>query len=146
MDDTTNAAPGPRHSKDTRQVAAKRKTEGCRIAIIDIDFHHGNGTQEIFYERSDVFYCSIHADPDEEFPYFSGRANESGTAQGEGYNLNLPLQIDNSEEKSGYGVTERTYLLALDQAVQAIRDFEADILVVSAGLTLTSATLLGALV
>ena len=124
--------PGQAAPKDTRQQLATRS--GCRVAIVDIDFHHGNGTQEIFYKRSDVFYCSIHADPDEEFPYFSGRANERGAGQGEGCNLNLPLPLDNSAQGSGYGVSERAYLLAVDQAVQAVRDFAADILVVSAGL------------
>lgn len=117
-----------------RGVHSKNREAGSRIAIIDIDFHHGNGTQEIFYERSDVFFCSIHADPDEEYPYFSGRATERGVGEGEGYNLNLPLPLDNGAQKSGHGVSELAYLSTVDQAVQAIREFDAHILVVSAGL------------
>ena len=124
---------GPSAANDAGQRHAKRDS-GCRIAIVDIDFHHGNGTQEVFYKRSDVFYCSIHADPDVEFPYFSGRADERGVGQGKGCNLNIPLPLDTSAQKNGYGVSERAYLSAVDQAAQAVRDFDADILVVSAGL------------
>ena len=63
----------------------------CRVAVLDVDYHHGNGTQEIFYERADVLVCSVHADPDEDYPYFVGRADETGTGPGEGFNLNCPL-------------------------------------------------------
>jgi acetoin utilization deacetylase AcuC-like enzyme len=94
------------------------------IAILDIDFHHGNGTQQIFYERDDVLFVSIHADPVREYPYFSGYADEQGAAAGEGYNLNFPLEA---------GVTNERYLAVLDQALAAIADFAPRFLVVSAG-------------
>ena len=61
------------------------------LAIVDVDYHHGNGTQNIFYARGDVFFASIHADPDFEFPFLSGYADEAGIGAGEGANLNLPL-------------------------------------------------------
>lgn len=74
-------------------IAAQRCLDSghARVAILDIDYHHGNGTQAIFYSRSDVYTVSIHADPIEEFPWFSGHANERGTGDGDGWNLNLPL-------------------------------------------------------
>ena len=74
-------------------IAAQRFLDNghSRVAILDIDYHHGNGTQAIFYARSDAFTVSIHADPIEEFPWFSGHVSERGTGSGEGWNLNLPL-------------------------------------------------------
>ena len=63
----------------------------ARVAILDVDFHHGNGTQDIFYERADVLYASLHGDPVEAFPYFSGYAEEVGKGDGVGYNINIPL-------------------------------------------------------
>lgn len=95
------------------------------VAVLDIDFHHGNGTQAIFYERSDVFFCSIHAHPDREYPYFSGFAEERGAGAGEGYNLNLPLEA---------GVDDAGYLAALDQALETIAAYGPRFLVISAGL------------
>ncbi len=62
-----------------------------RVAMLDVDYHHGNGTQDIFYGRDDVLFCSIHADPRDEFPYFLGHGDERGEGPGEGSNLNLPL-------------------------------------------------------
>ncbi len=62
-----------------------------RVGILDIDFHHGNGTQQIFFARDDVTFCSIHGDPTFEFPYFSGHADERGVGSGEGFNFNYPL-------------------------------------------------------
>ncbi|MFK8029380.1 MAG: histone deacetylase family protein [Gammaproteobacteria bacterium] len=74
-------------------VAAQRLRDSghSRVAVLDIDYHHGNGTQNIFYSRSDVLTISIHADPAEEFPWFAGRASEAGEGEGLGWNLNLPL-------------------------------------------------------
>jgi acetoin utilization deacetylase AcuC-like enzyme len=95
------------------------------VAVLDIDIHHGNGTQAIFYERSDVFFVSIHADPDREYPYFLGFADECGARAGEGYNLNLPLPA---------GVGDETYLAALGTALEAIAAYGPSYLVVSAGL------------
>ncbi len=95
-----------------------------RVAILDIDVHHGNGTQGIFYERSDVFFVSIHGDPSDFFPFFAGYAEERGAGTGQGYNLNLPLPG---------GTGDRAYLEALDHALAAIRRFAPDALLVSLG-------------
>ena len=67
-----------------------------RAAILDIDFHHGNGTQDIFYDRDDVLFCSLHGEPQQAFPYFLGYADETGSGQGLGYNLNYPMPRDTS--------------------------------------------------
>jgi acetoin utilization deacetylase AcuC-like enzyme len=104
------------------------------VAILDIDYHHGNGTQAIFYERSDVFCASIHADPDREYPYFLGFAEERGAGPGEGYNLNIPLEA---------GVDDTRYLGALEQALEAIVAYSPRFLVVSAGLDTFAADPLG---
>ena len=95
-----------------------------RVAILDVDFHHGNGTQDIFYERDDVFFASIHGDPAHEFPYFLGHADETGIGAGEGYNANYPLAP---------GTTFDRWLEALDDALTKITAFGADALVVSLG-------------
>jgi acetoin utilization deacetylase AcuC-like enzyme len=95
-----------------------------RVAILDIDFHHGNGTQQIFYDRDDVLFVSIHADPAREYPYFAGYADERGAGAGKGFNLNLPLEA---------GVANARYLAVLEQALAAITDFAPRFLVLSAG-------------
>ncbi len=94
------------------------------VAILDIDYHHGNGTQSIFYERNDVLTVSLHADPTFEYPYYLGFSDERGAGAGEGYNLNIPLPA---------GIDDTDYLKALDQALQAIADYAPRYLVVSAG-------------
>src|SRR6202022_3122258 len=68
-----------------------RDAGAARVAILDVDFHHGNGTQDIFYDRADVLYVSLHGDPADAFPYFSGFADETGIEAGAGFTLNLPL-------------------------------------------------------
>ncbi|MGE0501400.1 MAG: histone deacetylase family protein [Rhizobiaceae bacterium] len=107
-------------------VAAQilRKT-AARVAILDVDLHHGNGTQGIFYARDDVLTVSIHADPVRFYPFFWGHADERGEARGLGYNLNLPL-----ERKSG----DATFLDALGAATRRIRAFAPDYLVLALGL------------
>jgi acetoin utilization deacetylase AcuC-like enzyme len=105
-------------------IAAHYLSPTNRVAVLDIDFHHGNGTQDIFYERADVLYVSIHADPARHYPYFVGLADERGAAAGEGFNLNLPLER---------GVSNERYLAALDQALEAVAAFAPRWLVVSAG-------------
>ena len=107
-------------------VAAQSLRDGgkSKVAILDVDYHHGNGTQEIFYKRDDVFFASLHADPDQEFPYFLGRADETGTDAGEGANLNLPLP---------WGTEWTQYRAALDTALTAIEDYQAEALVISLG-------------
>ena len=76
-------------------VAAQALRDGGlqRVAVLDVDYHHGNGTQTIFYERSDVFTASIHGDPRTEYPFFLGHADERGYGAGEGFNLNLPSWV-----------------------------------------------------
>ena len=101
-----------------------RRTGG-RVAILDVDYHHGNGTQQIFYARGDVLYVSLHGDPARAYPYFSGFAEETGTGAGTGATLNLPLP-------EGCGGEE--YLTHLDQALDAIDAFGDAPLVVSLGI------------
>ena len=96
-----------------------------RVAVLDIDYHHGNGTQTIFYERADVFTASVHGDPATEYPFFLGHADERGAGAGEGFNLNLPLPR---------GTGFEAWCTALDTAIDAIDDFNADALVVPMGL------------
>jgi acetoin utilization deacetylase AcuC-like enzyme len=95
------------------------------VAVLDVDYHHGNGTQQIFYHRADVLYVSVHADPDRAFPYFIGWADERGAGPGDGFNLNLPLPA---------GCTNDRYLAALETALDRITDFGAAAVVVSLGL------------
>ena len=96
-----------------------------RVAVLDVDLHHGNGTQAIFYRRGDVMTVSIHADPSRFYPFFWGYANETGEADGAGCNLNLPLPR---------GSGDREFLAALDTAIGAIRAFDPGALVVALGL------------
>lgn len=95
-----------------------------RVAIIDVDFHHGNGTQDIFYDRSDVMFLSLHGDPKEAFPHFLGYADETGKAAGEGFNHNYPL---------GPGTSFKTWGSALDDACQKVRNYGPDAIIISLG-------------
>jgi acetoin utilization deacetylase AcuC-like enzyme len=97
----------------------------ARTAILDIDYHHGNGTQEIFYQDPDILYCSLHADPDDDYPYFWGGADEIGEGPGLGYNRNWPLPQH---------ITDSDYLIVLDKALETIASFSPKYLVVSLGL------------
>jgi acetoin utilization deacetylase AcuC-like enzyme len=103
-------------------IAAQALRDGgaARVAVLDIDYHHGNGTQEIFFERGDVLFVSLHADPMHEYPYFSGYGDETGA----GCNANFPLP---------FGTDFAHYAEALDQALARIVRFGADALVVSLG-------------
>ncbi|PSJ41544.1 histone deacetylase family protein [Allosphingosinicella deserti] len=101
-------------------ISAGRK----RVAILDIDYHHGNGTQDIFLTRGDVFFASIHADPRTDYPFYWGHADETGIGGGEGTNLNLPLP---------QGTSIAPFEAALDRALGAIARFDADVLVCSFG-------------
>jgi len=98
---------------------------GWRVAILDIDVHHGNGTQDIFYDRDDVLTVSLHTDPNEFYPFFRGHAQETGRGAGVGANLNLPLPR---------GTDLVGYRPALEQALTRIDDFGAQIVVVALGL------------
>jgi len=95
-----------------------------RIAILDVDYHHGNGTQDIFYRRSDVLYASIHADPVMDYPYYWGHADEQGDGEGKGTTLNLPLPR---------GTDWAAYAPALTQALDGIEQQAPDLLIVSYG-------------
>jgi acetoin utilization deacetylase AcuC-like enzyme len=107
-------------------LAAELMTRaGKRVAVLDIDVHHGNGTEAIFYDRADVLTVSIHVDPSRFYPFFWGYENERGRGPGEGFNLNLPRQR---------GLELNGYLATLETALQRIADFDADHLVVAAGL------------
>ena len=106
-------------------VAAAMRHDGAeRVAILDVDYHHGNGTQAIFYEDADVHYVSTHADPMRAFPYFAGYANETGLGKGEGANLNLPLPK---------GATDELFLGAVRTGIEAITHRGAEQLVISLG-------------
>lgn len=105
-------------------VAAHYLSEHGRVAILDIDYHHGNGTQDIFYERSDVLTVSIHGHPRFAYPYFSGFAEESGRGAGAGYNLNLPLPES---------VTPERYRGVLASALKRIARHRPDFLVLALG-------------
>jgi acetoin utilization deacetylase AcuC-like enzyme len=107
-------------------IAAQRlRTKASRVAILDVDLHHGNGTQGIFYARRDVLTVSLHADPARFYPFFWGHADERGEGPGLGYNLNLPLP-----RKSG----DEAFLEALDAGIRRIRSFAPEALVVALGL------------
>jgi acetoin utilization deacetylase AcuC-like enzyme len=95
-----------------------------RVAILDLDYHHGNGTQGIFYERADVLCVSIHADPRHAFPWFSGHADETGGGAGVGYNVNLPLAP---------GAASADWFAALETACLRLNMFRPEALVVSLG-------------
>ena len=75
------------------------------MAILDVDFHHGNGTQDIFYTRADVLTVSIHGNPRFAYPHFAGFADEHGEGSGESYNLNLPLPEVTSPERASDSAT-----------------------------------------
>jgi acetoin utilization deacetylase AcuC-like enzyme len=96
-----------------------------RVAVLDIDYHHGNGTQAIFYERADVQFTSIHGDPHIEYPYYLGYADEEGSGAGLGFNRNLPLP-----RGTGFAAWRE----ALQSALRGIADFQPGALVVSLGL------------
>ncbi|HIJ65586.1 MAG TPA: histone deacetylase family protein [Candidatus Hydrogenedentes bacterium] len=98
--------------------------EARRVAILDVDYHHGNGTQEIFYDSGEVFYVSLHADPRTAYPYRWGFREQTGAGPGSGCNLNLPLP---------HGTDEATYLEALERALDAVAAHAADFLIVSLG-------------
>ena len=100
------------------------RATGERVAILDVDYHHGNGSQQIFWRRGDVRYISIHADPDRAYPYFLGRADETGEGEGAGENLNIPLRG---------GATNEEYLVAVDRALEAIAAVPGSVVVVSLG-------------
>lgn len=109
---------------NTAAAAQRLRRRFNRVAILDVDAHHGDGTQQIFYLRSDVLTISIHADPRRYYPFYTGYADETGIGDGEGINVNLPL---------AHGSRGAAMFAAVDRAAQRIRDFGADALVVALG-------------
>jgi len=95
-----------------------------RVAILDVDYHHGNGTQAIFYERADVFYASLHGDPQTEFPFFLGHADETGAGAGLGFNANFPLPA---------GASNEAWFAALEAALARLQTYAPELLIVSLG-------------
>jgi acetoin utilization deacetylase AcuC-like enzyme/GNAT superfamily N-acetyltransferase len=106
-------------------IAAHRLSQHGRVAILDIDYHHGNGQQDIFYERSDVLTVSIHGHPRFAYPYFAGFEEETGAGEGAGYNVNMPLP-----EK----IDAARYHKELKRALRRIADYDPRFLVVALGL------------
>lgn len=115
-------------------VAANYLSSHGRVALLDVDYHCGNGTQDIFFERDDVLTISIHADPDFEYPHFIGRADERGRGRGIGYHHNFPLPA---------GTDDDSYLVALDHALKPVRDYKPGYLVISAGMDIYGGDPLG---
>lgn len=115
-------------------VAANWLSGKGRVALLDIDYHAGNGTQDIFYERNDVLTVSIHGNPDFEYPHFIGFADETGAGEGLGFHRNFPLPK---------GTDDAGYLAVLDEALAMIRDFAPGFLVLSAGLDIFDGDPLG---
>ncbi len=95
-----------------------------KVAIIDFDTHHGDGTQAIFYRRPDVFYGSVHTDPSAYYPHYAGYADETGAGDGEGANLNIPL---------AWGSGDDAFIAANEHLSSAVQRFQANALVLSAG-------------
>jgi acetoin utilization deacetylase AcuC-like enzyme len=108
---------------------------GGRVAILDIDSHHGNGTQEIFFRSKEVLTCSIHGDPGSTYPFSWGSERESGEGPGAGFNVNLPLPGSS---------TGRKWLASLGELVDEVRKFEPDLLIVPMGLDGLSGDRVGA--
>ena len=106
-------------------VAANYLSRYGKVAVLDVDYHHGNGTQDIFYQRADVYTVSIHGHPRYTYPYFSGFDDEKGEAQGHGFNLNLPLP----ENLNGAAYREH-----LNRALRAVGKFKPKYLVLALGL------------
>jgi acetoin utilization deacetylase AcuC-like enzyme len=106
-------------------LAAQHLSAHGRVALLDIDFHHGNGSQDIFYTSAAVFFASLHGDPNRCYPLYWGYADQRGAGEGEGYTYNIPLPA---------GTDDASYLHALQDAIARITDFAPHYLVVSVGL------------
>ncbi len=119
-----DAAGGFCYLNNVAIAAAHLRRKLARIAILDVDVHHGNGTQAIFYDRDDVKFVSLHGDPNALYPFYSGYADEYGAGPGEGATLNLPLAM---------GSDDAAFLAALDRANSAICEWAPEALLVSLG-------------
>ncbi len=105
-------------------VAAQYLSKSGKVAFIDIDYHHGNGSQEIFYKRDDVYFISLHGHPRVSYPYFAGYADERGEAAGKGFNRNFPMYP---------GIDDDAYIHTLQEALKLIRRYKPAYLVISLG-------------
>ncbi|EPM5528608.1 MULTISPECIES: histone deacetylase family protein [Acinetobacter calcoaceticus/baumannii complex] len=101
-------------------IAQYLKKYYSRIAIVDTDMHHGQGIQEIFYDRSDVLYVSVHGDPTNFYPVVTGFADEYGVGEGYGYNKNYPMP---------HGSSENTFFKFLDKAVDFVKIFQPEVVI-----------------
>ena len=110
-----NAAAAAQHFRDNG---------AARVAILDVDYHHGNGTQEIFYSRADVMVVNLHGDPMTEYPFLLGHADEHGSGPGEGFNVNYPMP---------HGTDYAVWGAALDDACRKVAAYKPDVVVVSLG-------------
>jgi acetoin utilization deacetylase AcuC-like enzyme len=108
--------------------------DGQWVAILDIDYHHGNGTQAIFYRDPAVLFCSLHAHPDEDYPYYWGGVDERGEGLGAGTNYNWPLPLDTDDAH---------YLAALQAALDTVQGFGPRFLVVSVGFDIVTGDVVG---
>ncbi|MBV9568323.1 MAG: histone deacetylase family protein, partial [Hyphomicrobiales bacterium] len=120
----SDRASGFCYINNTAVAAQRLRSKFEKVAILDVDAHHGDGTQQIFYCRNDVLTISIHADPTNYYPFFTGYPDERGKGSGEGFNLNLPL-------KHGNGGAEM--VAAVENASDAVRSFGAQVLVLALG-------------
>jgi acetoin utilization deacetylase AcuC-like enzyme len=105
-------------------LAAQTLRPSGKVVILDVDYHHGNGTQDIFYDDPNVLFISLHADPAVDYPHTTGYADENGAGAGKGFNLNIPMP---------HGTDEQVYFNALDRAFYAIQSYNPASLVVSLG-------------
>jgi acetoin utilization deacetylase AcuC-like enzyme len=115
-------------------IAANWLSQFGKVALLDVDYHAGNGTQDIFYERADVLTISIHADPNDEYPYYCGYPDETGAGNGLGFHHNFPLPLETGDS---------AYLQTLSEACGLIKTFEPKFLVVSAGMDIYNEDPLG---
>ncbi|WP_158970055.1 histone deacetylase family protein [Chachezhania sediminis] len=122
---TADIAAGHCLMNNSALAAARLRTAFDKVATLDIDVHHGNGTQGIFYDRNDVLSVSIHADPVDYYPFFVGYASETGEGAGEGYNLNIPLPRT---------TTDDAWIAAIETGLARIAEFRPGALMLSLGL------------
>lgn len=122
---STDLAGGYCYLNNAAIIAQAYRDAGAeRVAILDVDYHHGNGTQRIFYDRADVLFVSLHARPEDEYPFLMGYADEHGISAGNGYNVNLPMPT---------GAAWDTYEQALHRATKRIHAYGPDQVIVSLG-------------
>jgi len=120
----TDRATGFCYLNNSAIAAQRLRSRFGKVAILDVDAHHGDGTQEIFYRRSDVLTVSVHADPQIYYPSYIGYADERGSGEGEGFNLNLPLEA---------GSGDKAFQAAVARGLEAVADFGAEALVIALG-------------